>query len=113
MAAAATPRERIAGSFAFPGTYMLLFYLPARQRVAVGRLGTHLFLRGWYIYVGSARGPGGVAARVGHHLRCQKRPRWHLDYLRPLMRPRGLGAAPCDREHQWAARLGDLPGAHL
>ena len=37
---------------------------------------------GFYAYVGSALGPGGLKARVSHHLRPVKRPHWHIDYLR-------------------------------
>ena len=33
------------------------------------------------VYVGSALGPGGLRARVGRHLRRDKRVRWHIDYL--------------------------------
>ena len=97
----------------FPGTYGLLLYLPARRLLAAGRLKPQGYSRGWYVYVGSARGPGGVAARVAHHLRRQPRPRWHLDYLRPWVRPRQVWAAPCTREHLWAGLLADLPGASL
>ena len=34
------------------------------------------------MYSGSAFGPGGLAARVGRHLRLNKKLRWHIDYLR-------------------------------
>ena len=95
----------------FAGTYGLMMYLPAFQALTVGRLGTHRFNRGWYIYVGSARGPGGVAARLRHHLGICATPHWHLDYLRPWTRPRLAWAAACTREHQWAACLGALPAA--
>ena len=99
--------------FNFPGTYALLLYLPARTPLKAGGLEPHAFVRGWYLYVGSAQGPGGVAARIGHHLRSHHPPRWHLDYLRPWSRPRGAWAGPCAREHQWAALLGRLPGAQF
>jgi Uri superfamily endonuclease len=49
--------------------------------VTVGRLGRFDFTAGLYVYVGSAFGPGGLAARVGRHLRSGKRLRWHIDYL--------------------------------
>jgi len=44
-------------------------------------LGTLEFERGWFAYVGSARGPGGVKARVGRHLSKEKRAKWHIDHL--------------------------------
>jgi len=51
----------------------------------VGALGEMQFPAGWYIYVGSALGPGGLA-RVNRHIRvyreaCDHRPRWHIDRL--------------------------------
>ena len=36
---------------------------------------------GWHLYAGSAKGPGGMAARVGRHLRKDKPQRWHIDAL--------------------------------
>ena len=38
--------------------------------------------RGTYLYVGSAKGPGGLRARIKRHLRRHgKRLFWHIDYL--------------------------------
>ena len=51
------------------GTYALLLKLPKQGQLQVGALGTFAFQAGWYVYVGSAFGPGGLAARVGRHLR--------------------------------------------
>ena len=34
------------------------------------------------MYSGSAFGPGGLGARIGRHLRRDKKLRWHIDYLR-------------------------------
>jgi len=50
-------------------------------RVRVSSLGTLIFDPGLYLYVGSARGPGGLRARVGRHLRRDKSKKWHIDYL--------------------------------
>jgi Uri superfamily endonuclease len=36
---------------------------------------------GVYIYAGSAKGPGGLRARIGRHLRRDKPLRWHIDHL--------------------------------
>ncbi|MEM8743893.1 MAG: DUF123 domain-containing protein [Pseudomonadota bacterium] len=36
---------------------------------------------GWYVYAGSARGPGGIRARLARHLRRDKRVHWHIDQL--------------------------------
>ena len=51
------------------------------MRIRVGSLGTFTFLPGFYLYVGSARDPGGLRARIERHLRRDKAKRWHIDYL--------------------------------
>jgi Uri superfamily endonuclease len=63
---------------------VLLLELPIQATLKVGRLGALDFTAGLYAYTGSARGPGGVAARLGHHLKVAKRCHWHIDYLRML-----------------------------
>ncbi|WP_455212023.1 GIY-YIG nuclease family protein [Kaarinaea lacus] len=37
---------------------------------------------GFYLYVGSAFGSGGLKARLAHHLKRVLKPHWHIDYLR-------------------------------
>jgi len=49
--------------------------------IVVGRLGAFPFSRGYYVYVGSALGSGGLPARLARHRRQQKRLHWHIDYL--------------------------------
>ena len=53
-----------AGSLREKGTYALLLYLRHRRAIRVGRLGPIDFDSRWYIYVGSAFEPGGLAARL-------------------------------------------------
>jgi len=65
-----------------PGTYALLLEATATREVQIGKLGVLRMLPGIYVYVGSALGPGGLAARVGRHARREKTRRWHIDYLR-------------------------------
>jgi Uri superfamily endonuclease len=52
--------------------------------VEVGALGPLPFAQGWYVYTGSAQGPGGLV-RVSRHIRVKREgirsPRWHIDYL--------------------------------
>jgi len=49
----------------------------------IGRLGQYTFAAGYYLYVGSAFGAGGLAARLAYHQRRTKpEPHWHIDYLR-------------------------------
>ena len=64
-----------------PGTYVLVVYMRQDAKVSIGRLGSFRFPTGYYLYVGSARGPGGLEARVARHLRRRKQPHWHIDYL--------------------------------
>lgn len=61
------------------GTYSLLVHVPYDLAASVGELGTLNFKAGYYTYIGSAM--GGLGARVGRHLRAEKRLHWHVDYL--------------------------------
>ena len=94
-----------------PGSYALALYLPAAQALAVGRLGQLEFRTGIWVYVGSARGPGGLRARVGRHWRGPARCRWHIDYLRRAAAPLGAAVRQSDAslECRWAALLADAP----
>lgn len=64
------------------GTYLLVLHVPDLCTIAVGRLGLLQFLPGFYYYVGSAFGPGGLKARLKHHYKPTTKPHWHVDYLR-------------------------------
>lgn len=96
-----------------PGTYGLILIAEDDFSARVGALGVIQFARGYHIYVGSALGPGGLEARVKHHLRHPSHPHWHLDYLREHMTARSLWYAQDTRrlEHGWAHVVAALPGA--
>ena len=96
-----------------PGTYLLLLACERVVRLSIGRLGVMTTRPGYYLYVGSAFGPGGIRARIGHHAKTAAHPHWHLDYLRPLTRPRAVWTAACNREHGWAAVFQELPDATI
>lgn len=99
-----------------PGTYVLILRLSCSAvDVRVGRLGCFRFLAGWYAYVGSARGPGGLAARLTRHLRSLKTMHWHIDYLRAQAQPVEIWYATGTqrRECAWALALFGLPGASV
>lgn len=93
-----------------PGTYLLLLRLEDDREIAIGRLGTLLFPRGYYLYIGSARGPGGLQARLARHCRRGKHPRWHIDYLRGHANLIEIWAAECDERLEcfWAQQLAQL-----
>lgn len=96
-----------------PGTYLLILETSRRRVVQVGALGPLDLSPGVYVYVGSARGPGGLAARVGHHRRRARAPRWHIDAVRRHTAIREVWYAedPLGFEHEWAALLGEMPAA--
>jgi Uri superfamily endonuclease len=70
----------------------------------VGQCGLLQLRPGWYLYVGSAFGPGGLAARVGRHLMLGKKPRWHIDYVRQYLEITAVwfNAETRQLEHEWA-----------
>ena len=70
----------------------------------VGRLGTLSVRLGYYVYVGSAFGPGGLAARIARHAKRDKKPHWHIDYLTALVSIEELWYTVDKqrRECQWA-----------
>jgi Uri superfamily endonuclease len=98
-----------------PGTYALVLAGRKTNTVRIGSLGTLELKPGVYIYIGSAFGPGGLAARIRHHTEIAVRPHWHSDYLR----------AACDlievwittqggrHEHSWARAVARLPGSQV
>jgi len=95
------------------GTYALLVFCPRSRNLRVGGLGAQRLSRGWYVYVGSAFGPGGLRARCRRHLRPLQRRHWHIDYLRPVASVQAIWftSDPVPREHQWAEIIGGLEGA--
>lgn len=92
------------------GTYALLFECNRARRVRIGSLGVLATETGYYVYCGSAFGPGGLRARVSRHMRLDKKKRWHIDYLRPFLKLYGVWYAVGGRhlEHEWADRLLDV-----
>jgi len=95
------------------GTYALILKANAKFHCQIGKLGTMTGEAGNYIYVGSAFGSGGIAARLKHHLAIAKKPHWHLDYLRPHLQPGEVWISVSSErlEHRWAEMILDLPGA--
>lgn len=94
------------------GTYVLVLPAEGCAIVQIGRLGALSVSPGHYLYVGSALGPGGLKARLGHHLHSMARPRWHIDYLRKVLSISEIWYA-CDLrrwESAWAQALAERPG---
>lgn len=97
------------------GTYALLLACPRSRKLRIGGLGDRPIPRGWYIYVGSAFGPGGLKSRCFRHLRTSRRVHWHIDYLRPAVSLQDVWFTtdPVPREHLWAEVIAGLPGAAI
>jgi len=97
------------------GTYALILFCPKGKLVQIGKLGRLQLRRGFYVYVGSALGPGGVRARIAHHRALSPRPHWHIDYLRPHTRLDRIWYSHrrvC-REHRWARIISGMRGATI
>ncbi len=90
-----------------PGTYALVLHSRQSMRVSVGHRGDLDIRPGYYIYIGSAFGPGGVRARVSRHCRDSKAKHWHIDYLREYASPVDVWCSydPEHLEHRWAGHL--------
>ena len=98
-----------------PGTYALIMECDANQQVEVGKLGRLHITPGCYVYVGSAFGPGGLKARIAHHVNISRRPHWHIDYLRPLLELKEVCYSynSNKHEHRWAATFNGFKGASI
>jgi Uri superfamily endonuclease len=97
------------------GTYVLIANLKDVKHIAIGSLGAFEIVPGFYAYVGSAFGPGGLRARVGHHLASTANPHWHIDYLLTVAKPVEAWFTTAGRklEHRWADLLGGAPGLRV
>lgn len=93
-----------------PGTYALVLQSHKRTSTQIGRWGRLNIQPGYYIYVGSAFGPGGVKGRVSRHFRKTKSKHWHIDYLREKTDPvfAWYSHEPVHLEHQWAQKLSEM-----
>jgi histidyl-tRNA synthetase len=65
---------------AAPGAYVLWLRLGAPLTATSGKIVAKLE-PGDYLYCGSAKGPGGLRARLARHMRKNKPAHWHVDQL--------------------------------
>ena len=80
------------------GAYALIVELGRCLAVAPsGRPGVVLD-PGFYLYAGSARGGGGIAARLSRHFRRGKKLHWHIDHLTEVATSLSAHAFPDGRE---------------
>lgn len=94
------------------GSYVLLIRLDHGFEVTLG--GEVLKLeRGDYAYCGSARGPGGLAARIARHRRADKKVHWHVDQVTGRARVVEVGVSTSLSECDLVARLQAQPGTSV
>lgn len=95
------------------GTYALVFQCATPFDAVAGKLGPIFLATGYWIYVGSAFGPGGLRSRLNHHLKPSRRPHWHLDYIKNALRPLEIWTTTdaAQREHDWAMGFSTQRGA--
>jgi Uri superfamily endonuclease len=94
------------------GTYVLIVQAAQMKRLEIGALGEFEVIPGFYAYVGSAFGSGGLRARIGHHLESMAGPHWHIDYLLQAANPVEVWFTTASRrlEPHWAELLEEAPG---
>jgi Uri superfamily endonuclease len=91
------------------GTYIVISSVRETKRLQIGSLGTFEITPGYYAYVGSAFGGGGLRARLGHHLESASASHWHIDYLLQMAQPIEIwfAVSPQKLEQHWADLLTD------
>ena len=95
------------------GSYVLILYLSGEKLISAGKLGEFKFPLGYYAYVGSALGMGGLRARLRHHLHITNNPNWHIDYLRKhaTIKEIWICKSKVRYEHAWASMFQNSEGA--
>ena len=95
-----------------PGSYALWLRLSCAMELQIGRFGQCQFPAGNYLYLGSARGSGGLRARLNHHFNIAAHPHWHVDYLRKHAEIRGAFFAVVEKplECIWSQALAQQKG---
>jgi histidyl-tRNA synthetase len=94
---------------ALPGAYLLAITLPAPLVVALPNRPEATLPPGLYLYAGSARGPGGLRARLARHMRAEKKPHWHIDRLTAAGTVGGAWVVPGGNECALVTALEHLP----
>ena len=97
------------------GSYLLILQLINTKTLQIGKLGEFFFPKGFYVYVGSAMGSGGIAGRVQHHLKPSRHPHWHIDYLKTAADIIEVWSRTTQKrcEHEWATVISKNKGATI
>lgn len=93
------------------GTYALILKNSENRNVQIGRWQALDIEPGFYIYIGSAFGPGGIKARVSRHFRRSKPMRWHIDFISSITKPVSAWYTCRSKrvEHDWAQTFLKIP----
>ncbi len=91
------------------GTYLIQLHSQKKQTIASGKFAGVAIEQGYYLYIGSALGPGGIKSRVGRHLKKDKPLKWHIDHLRQITRVSliCLTYQPQRLEDDWVGKLAE------
>jgi Uri superfamily endonuclease len=95
------------------GNYVIGGYSAQPFSLVMKKFGLLELPGGYYLYCGSAHGPGGLKSRVGRHLERGTKKFWHFDYLKGFLQPQCVWwqVNPANFECTTAQFLFDLAGA--
>ena len=77
-----------------PGAYVLIIELAEPIEVTLRGKPKTILQGGRYLYCGSAKGSGGIRARLSRHMRPDKMIHWHVDLLTDAGRVTGAWTFP-------------------
>jgi Uri superfamily endonuclease len=69
------------------GNYVIVAYAAQPFSLEMKKFGLLELQAGYYLYCGSAHGPGGLRSRVSRHLEGETKKFWHYDYLKGYLLP--------------------------
>lgn len=103
-------KENISKIPANTGTYLLVLESKKNEEIRISNFGKMGVEKGFYIYVGSAFGMGGLQSRIRRQLQPPHKKHWHIDYLRSATELREAWFSEDEQRHEceWATALADL-----
>ena len=70
------------------GTYIFFARLDSDRDIHINKAGhARQCPKGWYAYVGSAFGPGGLKSRLNRHFLKNGKAHWNIDFFRQAVKP--------------------------
>lgn len=95
---------------AISGTYLLILESKKVEEIRIGNFGKMTVEKGFYMYVGSAFGMGGLQSRIRRQLQPARKKHWHIDYLRSATELREAWFSYDEQRHEceWAMQLANL-----